>query len=155
VGLNGIILRTTDGGGHQTEQPSATANQLRGVDLVDSLTGTVVGARGTILHTKSGGITAIERTGGPVAPCGFALGENYPNPFNPSTTIDLSIGQRVAVFVGVYVVLGREVAVLLSGVKEPGAYRMRFTGSGLASGVYLCRMIADDLVQTRNMILAG
>ena len=53
----------------------------------------------------------------------------------------------------VYDVLGRQVATLVNEVKAPGSYEVRFDGSGLASGVYICRMTAGAFVQSRTMLL--
>jgi hypothetical protein len=53
----------------------------------------------------------------------------------------------------VYDLLGREVAVLVNEKKAPGTFEVTFDASGLASGVYLCRMTVGALTQTRRMIL--
>jgi len=81
-------------------------------------------------------------------PASFTLAQNFPNPFNPSTTIGFDVpsgkegsgGASSRVRLAVYDLLGREVAVLEDGQKSPGHYEVRFDASGLASGVYLCRM---------------
>jgi hypothetical protein len=77
----------------------------------------------------------------------FALYQNYPNPFNPSTRIEYTIGgvrgQGSGISVvrlGVYDLLGREVAVLVNEPQAPGNHRVLFDGSRLASGMYLCRL---------------
>jgi hypothetical protein len=79
------------------------------------------------------------------------LAQNHPNPFNPGTTIEYGIpgvrGQSLggsSVKLVVYDMLGREVAVLVDEMKEPGSYQVRFDASGLASGVYLYRMSARE-----------
>ena len=122
-------------------------------------------------------VTEVRET--PTAPIGFALEQNYPNPFNPITGIRYSVSTggragsqnadrasspasggrdgRVSgvsdVKITVHDVLGREVAVLVNERKAPGSYEAVFDGSGLASGVYVCRMTAGSFVQTRRMIL--
>jgi hypothetical protein len=53
----------------------------------------------------------------------------------------------------VYDVIGREVAVLVDGLRAPGSYTVEFNGSSLASGVYLYRLSAGSFVETRKMLL--
>ena len=83
----------------------------------------------------------------------YGLGQNYPNPFNPKTVVSsqLPVGSNVKLVV--YDMLGREVAVLVNERRAAGSYRDTFDGSGLASGVYICRMTAGSFVQSRKMLL--
>jgi endo-1,4-beta-xylanase len=69
-----------------------------------------------------------------------ALLQNYPNPFNPSTRIAIVVAGKQLVTVGVYDVLGREVAILMNEVKDAGTYLLEFDATGFAGGVYYCRM---------------
>ncbi len=85
-------------------------------------------------------------------PRGSILFQNYPNPFNPSTEIGYRVSGVGFVSLKVYDVLGREVATLVNERKAPGNYEVRFDGSGLAGGVYICRLTTADLTQTRKMI---
>jgi endo-1,4-beta-xylanase len=87
-------------------------------------------------------------------PTTFSLSQNYPNPFNPNSDIRYQISEFRIVRLCVYDVLGREVAVLVDEAKQPGAYTVRFDGSGLASGVYLYRLTSGSFTQTRKMVLA-
>jgi len=88
-----------------------------------------------------------------VQPRQFVLEQNYPNPFNPMTKIQFTIVDRQLTIVNVYDLMGREVATLVNEVKEPGTYTVQFDGSNLASGVYLYRIQAGSLVQTRRLVL--
>lgn len=72
----------------------------------------------------------------------YDLTQNYPNPFNPATQITYSVPQNGYIILKVFNLLGREVATLFEGNRRPGNYETTFDGSKLASGVYLCRMIA-------------
>jgi len=105
------------------------ANNLK--SYTDSVFNALVVPSGTAVRSEGDGI-----------PITSALLQNYPNPFNPGTTIEFRIGEfgsghaRLAV----YDMLGREVAVLVDEMKTPGSYRVQFDASGLASGVYLCRL---------------
>lgn len=79
--------------------------------------------------------------------------EIFPNPFNPSSEIRYQISKFRPVRIAVYDLLGREVSLLVNAPKEPGTYTVRFDGSRLASGTYLCRMQAGSLVETRRLQL--
>lgn len=81
------------------------------------------------------------------------LGNNYPNPFNPNTTIEYVVSKATNVRLAVFDLLGREVTRLVDGRKEAGTYRVRFDGNGLASGVYFYRMQAGNFVQTKRLLL--
>ena len=86
-------------------------------------------------------------------PITYVLEQNYPNPFNPRTVVSSQLPVASDVQIVVYDMLGREVAVLVSEHRAAGRYRDTFDGSGLASGTYVCRIVADAFVATRTMIL--
>lgn len=104
------------------------------------------------------GTTGIERSSEDL-PGRFALAQNFPNPFNPATTIEFSLPQSARVELKVFDAAGREIASLLSGQVAAGNYRLNWDGGGLASGVYFYRMVARGgdgrtFQQTRRLILA-
>lgn len=86
-------------------------------------------------------------------PLTFELAANYPNPFNPSTSIRYSLPERAQVMLDVVNALGRRVQVLVSEVQAAGTYDIRFDGAGLPSGTYLYRLIAGRDTQVRQMVL--
>ncbi len=89
-----------------------------------------------------------------VVPSAWELAQNYPNPFNPVTTIRFAVPTNERTRVRVYDVMGREVRTLFDGPAEHGrTYEVPFDASGLASGIYFCRLEAGSLVQTRKMAL--
>ena len=81
------------------------------------------------------------------------LFQNYPNPFNPSTTIRYGLPNRSHVTLAVFNTLGQQVAVLQNGEQQAGYYELKFNASGLASGVYLYRLQADEFVQARTLVV--
>lgn len=86
-------------------------------------------------------------------PNGIALDQNYPNPFNPTTEISFSLSEGADVTLGVYNVLGQNVAVLINEHLEAGHHTISWDGSRTASGVYLYRLTAGSLVETKKMVL--
>ena len=83
----------------------------------------------------------------------FLLSQNFPNPFNPTTTIEYHVASPSPVEINVYDVLGEEVSTLVEGQSNPGTYRVRFDAAGLASGVYFYRLKAEELIETRRMVV--
>jgi len=79
--------------------------------------------------------------------------KNYPNPFNPSTTIEFTIPQKEFVSIIIYDILGNEVATLVDEEKAPGSYEVSFNAADMVSGVYIYSLRANNFVQTRKMIL--
>lgn len=86
-------------------------------------------------------------------PRAIALGQNYPNPTNPSATISYSIPVRSHVTLSVFNALGQKVAELVNSDKDAGTYDVTFDASNLASGVYLYRMQAGSFVQTKKLVV--
>jgi cyanophycinase len=142
----------------------------RGVTSVDfpSFRATVrsnprVGAAlvGAVLHVvrdaqtfdfASGGLLGV-RAVRPPPPEDFFLSQSYPNPFNPATHLQFRVARHQAVRLSVYDLTGKEIATLLDGPVDPGTYSVTFDASGLASGVYFCRLASPLYAQTRKLIL--
>ena len=94
----------------------------------------------------------------PTEPTGFRLSHNYPNPFNPQTTIEFSLPRRSQVTFTIYNILGEEIKVLIHRMLPPGDYQLPWDGrneqrSAVASGVYLYRLKSEEYTQTRKMML--
>jgi len=83
----------------------------------------------------------------------FMLEQNYPNPFNPTTVVSYQLSTAGQVKLAVYDLLGREVAVLVNESKAPGSYSLRFDASGLPSGMYVYRLMANGFAAARTMML--
>ena len=83
----------------------------------------------------------------------FMLYQNFPNPFNPVTTINYSIPKSQFVTLKVFDLLGKEITILLNEEQSPGSHTAKFDGSNLSSGVYFYRMQAGDFVQTKKSLL--
>jgi hypothetical protein len=86
-------------------------------------------------------------------PLTYAMYQNFPNPFNPSTMISYDIPKQSYVKLVIYDVLGRRVKTLVDEVKSPGSYKILFDASGLSSGVYIYRITSGNFVQTKKLVL--
>lgn len=89
----------------------------------------------------------------PPVPTAFALSENYPNPFNPTTTITFALPEVSEVQLAVYDVLGRQVRLLTEGMLPEGQHEVIFEARNLSSGMYLVRLITPQGTFTRTMQL--
>lgn len=81
------------------------------------------------------------------------LYQNYPNSFNPGTTIEFELPKASHVRLSVYDILGREVSVLANDRRDTGVHEVKLDASGLASGVYLYRLTSGRYVEYRKMVL--
>jgi hypothetical protein len=78
--------------------------------------------------------------------------QNYPNPFNANTTIEFSLPRLSYVRLRVFNLLGKEIAVLVDRDLTPVNYSVDWNANGVASGVYIYRLIARSFVDTKKML---
>lgn len=102
--------------------------------------------------------SSVQFNGGTVGvslqqPIAFRVSHNYPNPFNPSTTIKYQVPTQAHVTLKIFDVLGREVATLVNGVEEPGYKSVTFSAHNLASGVYYYRLQSGSYVETKKLVM--
>ncbi len=97
------------------------------------------------------GTTAINNKSNKIL--SYKLYQNFPNPFNPSTTISYEIPKEGFVSLKIYDVLGRLVKTLVNKIVNSGDYNINFDASDIASGIYFYRLQAGDFVQSKKMIL--
>ncbi|MFC1569036.1 CARDB domain-containing protein [bacterium] len=86
-------------------------------------------------------------------PTSFNLHQNFPNPFNPSTTIRYTVPKICSVTLTIYDLLGREILTLVNETRTPGEYSTIWDGQGQATGIYLVRLTAGDFIETKKLIL--
>jgi hypothetical protein len=89
----------------------------------------------------------------PGVPMHHALRQNFPNPFNPSTSIRYSLPHGSAVSVKIFDVLGREVATLVEEYQTAGEREVRWDAAGLPGGVYVCRLMAGEFAGSVKLML--
>ena len=83
----------------------------------------------------------------------FKLNQNFPNPFNPETTIEVELAEDGMAELTVFDVLGQEVAKPLAGILAHGRYSVLFNGRDLPSGVYFYQLRAGNFVDQKKMVL--
>jgi|GEM_PF-2253740 len=109
------------------------------------------GFSATWKFTTGSELTSINEISG--VPKSFALSQNFPNPFNPTTVISYSVPKTSRVVIKVFDILGREISTLVDSNKEPGIYSTEFDGSRWSSGVYFLMMNANGFMKTQKMML--
>ena len=105
-----------------------------------------------IIIDNDAGATSIESADQEV-PVALTLEQNYPNPFNSSTMIAFSLPRSQRVALSVYDMLGKEVSVLMDGVRPAAHYNIAFDASDLASGTYLYVLQTEEQMVARTMAL--
>jgi M6 family metalloprotease-like protein len=161
AGDEGTVLRTTDGGSTWRGTVSGTMQSLKGIAVIDRQTQWIAGSAGTVLRSLSGPATSVPGSSDEL-PSDFVLAQNFPNPFNPGTTIGYTIPEGPSVRpssghrpvnLTVYDILGREVVVLVNERQVSGEHTVRFNATGLASGVYVYRLAVGGVAMARTMLL--
>ncbi|HRP37926.1 MAG TPA: FlgD immunoglobulin-like domain containing protein, partial [Candidatus Dojkabacteria bacterium] len=98
----------------------------------------------------------IRYDGAPGIPLDYLLSQNFPNPFNPSTSVQFTVPKEGLVTIKVYDMLGQAVADLYSGNAQAGTYTLNWdgkdsSGKSVSSGNYIYKMVAGEFVQSKKM----
>ncbi len=131
---------------------------LTGAGGPDAALARLEGSGSALLRGEAAGEFSVRVSGGTGKPAEYALGSNYPNPFNPATRFEIRLPADGDVMIAVYDLLGRELRVLSDGLKGAGVYTVEWDGrdlNGLAapSGVYIVKMTAGDFTAARKIVL--
>lgn len=97
-------------------------------------------------------VTNVEKET-PDIPDKYSLYQNFPDPFNPSTTIKYQITKNETVSLKVFDILGHEVVTLVNEKQSPGTYQVNWNAGSLSSGVYFYRLQAGNFIDTKRMTL--
>jgi serine protease AprX len=129
-----------------TANNAATPNNLVGWGILN--------AAAAIDYLQASGVTP-----NPVFPEGFSLSQNFPNPFNPATTIRYGLPEASTVSLKIYDVMGREVRLLFAGHQTASSYTLQWDGTddagrAVSSGMYIYRLTSDrGFSAARSMVL--
>jgi len=86
-------------------------------------------------------------------PENFSLSQNFPNPFNPATTIRFVLSKGSKVTLKVYNILGKEIVVLIDGKKTAGIHSVLWDASGFESGIYFYKLETENYFEVKKLIL--
>ena len=141
--------------------PSTMLARLRFILLSETSSGNFLVETATV-RLIDGTIGQPERLGAhrvEMLPAEFSLEPNFPNPFNPTTSIRYKLTDGARVTLEVFNSVGQRIRTLVDGAHQPGSYVVEWDGmdehrTAVAAGLYFYRLRAGDQVQTRRMILA-
>ncbi len=83
----------------------------------------------------------------------FSLGQNFPNPFNPQTTIEFMVPKKDFVSIKIYNILGKEVVTLVNEELDAGSYATSWNAWNFPSGVYIYRLLTNNFMDTKKMTI--
>jgi hypothetical protein len=153
-GASNYCFKTTNLGTAWTQETlpaQGITNGIADMEFLSSTLGFAGGPAGTFM--RYGNPSGIGESNYEI-PSEYMLEQNFPNPFNPSTTINFSIPKSSDVSLKIYDVLGKEVATLVKEFKLAGNYSVNFTEtSGLNSGVYYYTITAGNFTDTKKLVL--
>jgi hypothetical protein len=156
---------TTGGGGAPLYQPNlnypnivagASAFHFCKIEINNQiLRFTAIKSTGEVIDTFTivNSPTDIESERRQIVSNNYILDNAYPDPFNPTTTINYYVPEFSFVSIKVFDVLGNEVAILINENKTAGNYRVEFSAAGLPSGIYFYRLQSGSFVETKKMVL--
>ncbi len=121
-----------------------------GVDQDNELYVCKISSPGAIYRFKTDPI-GIQNNGAVVD--GYSLQQNYPNPFNPSTEIKFTVGKKDNVKIAIFDIQGKQVETLVNGIKQAGAYSVKWNASAYSSGIYFCVLNAGGVSLTKKMLM--
>jgi hypothetical protein len=148
----GVALLSTDGGSSWSDiSEGLLLNSVNDIGVSGAFVFAGTGTAGVWKRPLSE-ITSAEFTES-TTPTALHLGQNFPNPFNPRTTITYELPIQCHVSLKVYNMFGQEVAVLANGLQVAGHKSIFFNASGLPSGVYFYSLTAGESVATKKFVL--
>jgi predicted GH43/DUF377 family glycosyl hydrolase len=105
-----------------------------------------------VFLTLSDYATDVKGSDNPAGPESFTLGQNFPNPFNPSTKIEYSVKEPCLVNLAVYNLTGQIVRELINSYQQPGNYSITLNMQGITSGIYFYRIRMGDFQAVKKMV---
>ncbi|MGD0036355.1 MAG: T9SS type A sorting domain-containing protein [Bacteroidota bacterium] len=109
-----------------------------------------LGMTGSFTASKA---TDIEKDRTSLRPDAFKLGQNFPNPFNPTTTISFDIPFQTYVSIKIYNLIGQEVATIMSGNMAAGGYTKIWNAAAMPSGVYFYRLQTGSFTDIKKLVI--
>ncbi len=150
VGGRGWIASSTDTGKTWQTVISGTIKNLNGVSFPLENRGWAVGDSGIIIHYAT---TVGVAENSAISPKDFFLGSPFPNPLNPTATVELLLPQEEHVTIGVYDILGKRRKLILNSMKDAGKHRIGIDLVDFASGVYFLRATTQKNSKIVKLVL--
>jgi photosystem II stability/assembly factor-like uncharacterized protein len=142
---------TFNGGTNWVEIPVTQQKGVWDAQFVSPMHGWAVGDSGTILKFNPEAV-GIQNQNTQI-PSSLYLSQNFPNPFNPFTTIEYKLEEPGDVEIVIYDINGRLIRSVPLGRRSSGSYKYHFDGSGFPSGVYYYKLILGEFSDTKKMVI--
>lgn len=134
-------------------ESSSSSYQIRGA-MGEFLAGVSAGSSNSIVVGAINGLGILTGSLEDMeVPKSMVLYQNFPNPFNPVTTIRYSISSPVNVKLKIFDILGNEIRTLVNEYQQRGNYSVQFNGSALSSGIYIYRLEAGKFISVKKLTL--
>lgn len=158
---NGMLFAGTERGGFVSQDHGQSWQGVTSADRISTVRSIFAEAGSPYYLTTDAGVfrtsalvaTSSPEETNPNTPNQFVLFPNYPNPFNPSTTIAFGLPSRSYVSLKIYDVMGKEVSTLVSEELPAGNYRRQWNAVGCPSGVYFYRLQAGAHMETKRLVV--
>ncbi len=152
LSVNGELTHPSAGSGvyvfDYTAPPTPGTQTLYATGLSGGISGPWNFASSKLIY-----VDVVAAAGESPHPRGFSLGQNFPNPFNPSTQIQFSLVERGRTSLKIYNLLGDVVAVLVDEWMSPGQHTVSWNANGFPSGVYVYKLESGGATETKRLIL--
>lgn len=126
-------------------------DQVFGIKLDENQNKVIGTFTGLAIYNEGGIVSADEEKNN--KPYAYSLSQNFPNPFNPVTTLSYQVPEESVVQIKVFDITGREILELINEYKKAGYYTLNFDAKDLSSGIYFCVFRAGEFLSTRKMKL--
>lgn len=157
-GVKGVLSKTIDGGVSWNRQNLPSNWSLLNLTVLNSNSLLACGDAGTIIKTTTGGeYIGVEKVGSEIPARHFLL-RNFPNPFNPNTTIRFDISnqhpeEKTRTQILIYDVMGKLISIMVDQYLGPGSYKIQWNAQNFPSGVYFCTLRVGEFSQTEKIVL--
>jgi photosystem II stability/assembly factor-like uncharacterized protein len=149
---NSDLYFTRDAGKTFSLQLKTDSEWLPKIIFVNDKVGWLLSNNGKIYKITNGNIVGVKEEDSQLHAV-FKLEQNFPNPFNPTTTISFSLPQRSNVKFVLLDILGREVMDIASGSYGAGIHSVHLNASNLSTGVYIYKLTADNFQSSKKLVL--
>jgi hypothetical protein len=127
-------------------------NWITGVAASKNLVIATDGLQGVWIF-RNNMITSVDDSHKNLLPLEYELSQNFPNPFNPKTTIEFSLPRREHITLEIYNLLGQKERTLINEIVEAGNRQIAFDALNLPSGIYFYRLSNSKSMITKKMVI--
>lgn len=149
---DGTVIWSSDSGVSWNVQSTPLTENLYEIDFPSQMTGYIGTWSGNVLKTTNGGLTYAQSQFGNV-PAEVKLFGNFPNPFNPSTSVSFELPARQDLKLTIHDISGRVARVLREGEFPSGMHEVEWNAVGLSGGVYFIRLQSGDISLVKKAVL--